>query len=292
MGKLKYKYRLIWIALLTIVGAAINAFGVKVFMRPMHLVPLGATGTAVVFEQIAKRFFNWNLSYIYLYFIINFIVAIWAYFKISKHLVYKSFLYVIAFTITSWVLPDFTLSNDKFINTVSGAMCNAIGNLFVMFVGGTAAGYNFIGLYLSSKYKKSMVGTVNTTNDIFSISIISMFFGVEKGIMSVIASVLNSFIIDKFHNQSNYVSLFIVTKKPNLFTHYATEKLNRSATLIDSIGSYSQTENTTLILTISKYKFSAVKRDLTKIDPNAHITIYNVSQIIGNMKSKVGKSVI
>lgn len=292
MKNFKQKYRMLWILFFTVLGAAINAYGVKVFMRPMHLVPLGATGTAVVIEQLSKKFLNLNVSYIYSYFVINFIVATWAYFKISKHLVIKSFVYVIAFTITSWLVPDQLITNDKFINTVSGAMCNAIGNLFVMFVGGTAAGYNFIGLFLSAKFKKSMVGTVNTTNDIFSISIISMFFGLERGIMSVIASVLNSFIIDKFHNQSNYVSLFIVTKKPNLFTSYATEKLKRSATIIDSIGSYTQNENSTLILTISKYKFGMVKKELSQIDPNAHITIYKVEQIIGNMKSKIGQSVI
>lgn len=291
LNKLKFKYKIIIIILLTSLGAALNAIGVKYFMRPLHLVPLGATGSAFAVEQIALKLFNINIPYYYVYFVINIAVETWAFFKLSKSLVLTSILYVVIFTITSWIIPQIQITDDKFVNVVSGGMLNAIGNVLVLMVGGTAAGYTVIGLHLGKKLKKPMVGVVNTIGDILNMSILVFIFGVEVVILSLIASAINSIVIDKYHNQSNFVTLNIVTKNPNLFTSYANSKLKRTTTILKSTGSYTYEDNYTVVMTLSKYKFSSVKKDLSLIDPNAHITIYNVQQIIGNMKSTIGKSI-
>lgn len=291
LKKYKYKYRIIIIILFTVVGASINAIGVKYFMRPMKLVPLGATGTAFSIEQLGAKYLNLNLPYYYVYFVINIAIEIWAFFKLSRSLVIKSILYVVTFTLVSNFLPIGEWSHDTFVTTIAGGALNAIGNIMVLMVGGTAAGYTVIGLYLSRKLKKPMVGVVNTVSDVVNMGSLLPVIGIEVIILSLIASAVNSILIDKYHNQSNYVTLFIVTKYPNLFTSYANESLKRSATILESKGSYSRDDNYTVMLTLSKYRFSSVKKEVSKIDPNAHITIYNVNQIIGNMKSKIGKSI-
>lgn len=291
LKKFKIKYRILIIILFTTLGAALNAVGVKYFMRPIHLIPLGATGTGFAIEQVGLKLFKVNIPYYYAYFLINLVVETWAFFKLSKTLVITSMLYVLVFTVVSWLIPEIHITKDTFVNVVAGGMLNAIGNVLVLMVGGTAAGYTVIGLYLGKKFKKPMVGVVNTTSDIINMGVLSLFFGIEVVILSAIASAINSIVIDKYHNQSKFVTLNIVTKNPNVFTSYATSKLKRTATLMKSVGSYSQEENYTVVLTISKYKFSMVKRELSLLDPKAHITIYNVDQIIGNMKSTIGKSI-
>lgn len=185
-----------------------------------------------------------------------------------------------------------TIKNDTTLHIISAGLCNGFSNVILLFVGGSTAGYNFIGLYISKKIKKSYVGTFNLITNSTMIFIASLIFGYERAIMSLVTAIINSIIIDKYHNQSKYVSLFIVTKKQNLFTEYINEKLQRSATCFDSIGSYTRESNKTIILTVSKHKFGAIKRDLKLIDPKAHITIFKVEQILGNMKSKIGESAI
>lgn len=288
----KLRHKKIIIPLILVLAAIINAFGVKIFMKPMHTIPVGVTGLAVIIEQLIERYLHFKFEYFYIYFVLNSSLALWAYFFVSKQVAIKSVLYIVTFTIVSTLLPKFVVTHDKFINIVSGGFCNGFSNVILLYVGGTAAGFNFIGVYLSRKLQRSFVGQFNLITNSTIIAVATFIFGMERGIMSFITTVINSTIIDRYHRQSNYVSLFIVTKKPNLFSVYATEKLKRSATILNSVGSYSQTENNTVILTISKQKLTLVKKELVKIDPQAHITMFEVSQIIGNMKSKVGQSAI
>lgn len=288
----KSQIRLPIIILIIILAAFINAFSVKIFMKPLGLVPVGITGTSVLISQLSEKFIGFKFEYYYLYIFLNSMLSIWAWFFLSKRVVYKSILYIIIFFITSKYVPTYHLSDNKILNFISGGLCNGLSNVMLLFIGGSTAGYNFIGLYISKKAKKSLVGVLNLWTNGIMIGIATLIFGFEKGIMSLLTSMINSTIIDKYHNQSNFVSLFIVTNKPNLFTEYATEKLKRSSTIINSKGSYTQHDNSTIILTVSKTHFNAIKKDLLLIDPQAHITIFNVNQILGNMKSQVGKSTI
>lgn len=288
--KKQLRYPLIF--LLIILAAFLNAFSVKVFMKPLKVIPVGITGTSVLIEQLSEKFFHFKFPYYYLYAILNLSLASWAWFFLSKSTVIKSLIYIIVFFVTSRFVPDINLTNDQTLRIISGGLFNGFSNVILLFIGGSTAGYNFIGLYLSKKAKKSLVGSVNLWTNSVMIVIAGLIFGYERAIMSFVTALINSFLIDRYHNQSKFVSLFIVTNKPNLFTSYATEKLHRSATIISSVGSYSQQKNTTLILTLTKHKLGSVKRDLKNIDPNCHITIYNVNQIVGNMKSQVGESAI
>lgn len=280
------------IILIIIMAAFLNAFSVKVFMKPLGLVPVGITGTSVLIEQLCEKFLHFKFEYYYLYIVLNGLLSLWAWFFLSKRVVYKSLLYIFVFFLTSRFVPKIELTSNPILNLISGGMSNGISNIMLLFVGGSTAGYNFIGLFLSKKFKKSLVGTLNLWTNSFMILIATFIFGFERGIMSLVTSIINSTIIDKYHNQSNFVSLFIVTKQTNLFVEYATEKLHRSATIINSRGSYTQIDNSTIILTVSKTNFNEIKRDLLKIDSKAHITVFNVNQILGNMKSQVGTSTI
>lgn len=290
LKKMKKKYRIWIIILFCLLGGAINAVGVKWFMKPANLIPLGSTGTAVAIESIIKKISNFDIPYFYVYFVLNMSLAFWAYFNLSKSLVVKSIVYIFGFTLASNFVPQIKITDQSYIQVIAGGTFNALSSLTVMFVGGTAAGYSFIGLYLSKIKNKPLVGVANTMGDFINMSIMLLFNGLEKVIMSLIASVVSQLIVDKLYNQSNYVSIHIVTKNPNLFVNYASSKLKRSSTLLKSKGSYNYEDNVTVVITISKFKFGMVKKELTQIDPSAYITIYNVNQVLGNVSSKVGVS--
>lgn len=289
--RFKYIFKPIIIITIVIISALINAFGVKNFMHPMHLIPVGVPGLAIFLSKVFS-FFKINIPYYLLFLFINTSIGIWAYYKVSKNLVLKTILYIIMFTIFSKYIPVIYISKQPIVMVVGGAICNAVAGILLLFIGSSAGGYNFIGLYISKKKSKSYVGITNSILNYIVILLSIFLYSIEVAILSLIASTINAYLIDKFHNQSNYVSLFIVTKNPGVFSTYAVERLNRTATIIESKGSYSMSDNKTIILTLSKHKFGILKKELMQLDSEAHITIYNVNQIIGNMKSKIGKSAI
>lgn len=280
------------VLVIVIISALFNAFGVKIFMGTLHSIPAGTTGLSVLISQIVSKFSNMSVEYYIIYLILNLIIAVWGYYFVSKELVKKSLLFIISFTLFSKVLPSFNITDNKFINILSAGLCNGISNVVLIYVGATSGGFDFIGIYLSKRFQKSLMGTVNIAINYTIILVATIIFGVERGIISLIIVFINSTIIDRYHNQSNYISIIIVTNKPNLFVEYISEKLHRSSTIIKSKGSYSQKDNTTLLVSMSKHRFNPMCEHFKKIDPHAFISIYNVEQVIGNMMSKIGESAI
>lgn len=175
---------------------------------------------------------------------------------------------------------------------MSGAVSNAVSSIILIYVGSSVGGFNIVGLYFSRKYNKGLIGVVNNiTNTIIIVSFI-FIATLETGIASLIIAIISSIIVDRYHNQSNYLMLMIVTNNPKPIMEYSTEKLNRTGTLFNSIGSYTRNNNKTYMLTISKVNYKSVLKDIRKLDKSAHITILKVYGIEGNMRSIIGESAI
>ena len=285
------KHKTAMLIILTVVAAVINAFSVKTFIRELHLVPLGVPGVAIILENMLKSF-GIKAPYYYIFFTINLSLLLWCYFKISKEVAYKSLLYVVIFTFVSSFLPKVYISEDKFINIMSGAICNAASSLILIYVGSSVGGFNIVGLYFSKKSNKSQIGTINNITNTVIIFTFAFVSRIETAIASLIIAIVSSIIVERYHQQSNYLLLMIVTNKPNLILEYATEGLKRTGTYFDSVGSYSRKENKTIFISISKVDYKRVLKEIKKIDEKSHTTVLKVKEISGNMKSLIDKSAI
>lgn len=79
------------------------------------------------------------------------------------------------------------------------------------------------------------------------------FASYEKSFLSLVANLITAQISDKFHINSNYVLLMIITKKGNLVNQYINEKTKRGSTTLNSFGGYSQLTLKTIFTVISKH---------------------------------------
>lgn len=283
--------RKIYVFTLILISAAINAIGTKLFLVPEKLLPSGTAGVATGLEHIIKFYTNLNIHYYYLFFLINVPIIIWAFTKLKKSIIYKTILNVCCFTIISLFLPtNLEISQQPYVNAISGGFLLGLSNIILLYVGASGTGLDLIGLHINAKYNKNIMGKINATfNAIMYITYIP-FSSYDKAFMSFIATIINSLITDRFHINSRYVLLLIVTKKHVLVNEYIVEKAKRGDILIDSMGGYSQVESKTIITAISKHKFKQTIRNLKKIDENIYTIVLPTEKIIGKMKSKVGES--
>lgn len=283
--------RKIYVFTLILISAAINAIGTKLFLVPEKLLPSGTAGVATGLEHIIKFYTNLNIHYYYLFFLINLPIIIWAFTKLKKAIIYKTILNVCCFTIISLFLPsNLKISQQPYVNAISGGFLLGLSNVILLYVGASGTGLDLIGLHINAKYNKNIMGKINATfNAIMYITYIP-FSSYDKAFMSFISTIINSLITDRFHINSRYVLLLIVTKKHVLVNEYIVEKAKRGDILIDSMGGYSQVESKTIITAISKHKFKQTISHLKKIDENIYTIVLPTEKIIGRMKSKVGES--
>ena len=277
--------------LITILAALINAFAVKVFLKPLEIVPLGVPGASILIQKILQTL-HITFEYYYIFLLINIVLGVWGWFIVSKQLVIKTFFYVLMFTLFSRFIPTIHISNDKLLLTIFAGVFNALTSSLLLYIGSSIGGFTMIGIYLSKKFNKNIVGKTNMFINFTIILIFSLYTSIESGMYSIILSYISSFLIDKWHRQSNYVTLLLITKKTNIITEYINSKVKRTGTIINSIGSYSREENNTIIVTLSKANLEFYINDLKKIDEKIYINILKTDSIIGNSKSDVGTSLV
>lgn len=290
--KIVKKNRNIVILLILFGAAFLNAFSVKNFVSREQLLPSGISGLSVLFQYISKILFDHKISFYYFYILLNLPILIWAQRKLKGKIVLRTIQYVFMFTLCSVIMPDIKLSSDQIINSIAGGIANGLSISMLLYVGSSGGGMDLIGLYISKVYKKNFVGKANFILNVIIFVILGIIINPEKALLSLCSSYVSSVLIDKLHAQSNYVMLMIVTNHKERFIEYINEKMHRSSTVLDSVGSYTLNENNTMFVTISKFKYAKVVKDLKKIDSKSYIVTIKLEDVHGNTKSFVGESVV
>lgn len=285
------KYRKFIIVILIFVAASINATATKMFLVPAGLLPAGTSALAIALQNIIKYFTHINILYYYLFFVINLPLLVWGWYKLGQNVVFKTVLHVVFFTIVSAIVPQHIMITDNiFINCLSGGIFFGFSNTILLYVGASATGLDLIGLYVNTKKNANVMGKVNFIFNLMIYIIYIPFASYEKSFLSLVANLITAQISDEFHINSNYVLLMIITKKGNLVNQYINEKTKRGSTTLNSFGGYSQLTSKTIFTVISKHRFKQTLKHLKMLDSQIYVVVLPTQQILGKMTSMVGKS--
>ena len=78
----------------------------------------------------------------------------------------------------------------------------------------------------------------------------------------------------------------IVTAKAGEISEALSEAFGRGITHIDARGYYSGSEQTIIFFVVNRFQIARMKNIVTAIDPNAFITISEVSDVLGRSIQK------
>lgn len=291
MNKIIKKNRKLIAFIGIIVAAVINAFATKLFLVPAGLLPSGTSAMALLLQKLVKATLKIDIFYYWIFLLINAPILVWGYIKLSKNVVYKTIINVLAFTLVSFLIPkNLHFTKDVLVNALSGGILLGISNVILLYFGAAGTGLDLIGLYVNSKFNANIMGKINVGVNIFLYLIYIPTSGYNKAFLSFVSTLVNSQITDRLHVNSRYVLLLIVTHKANLINEYIVEKARRGDIIIDSVGGYSQKHSQTIITAISKHKFNETIKHLKVLDPNIYTIVLPTEKIIGRMKSRVGQS--
>ena len=99
-------------------------------------------------------------------------------------------------------------------------------------------------------------------------------------VLSILGTYFNGMVLDHFifdHNIKRRVC--IITKKEEELRNFIIHDLHSGATIYESIGAYNMQKRNEIITIVDKSEYQKLMNYITKEDPQAFVTVYNVSSI-------------
>ncbi len=265
---------------LIITASFLMAMNIKSFVRAGDLLPGGFSGLTLLLQQIARHFWNLELSYSLINFSLNAVPVIISFKYIGKKFTGYSCLMIILTGIFTDVLSGFQMTNDILLVSVFGGILNAFSISLCLYANATSGGTDFIAIFFSEKYG------IETWNYIFAgnciiLLIAGYLFGWEEALYSIIFQYTSTQVLHFLYKRYQKQTLLIITSKPDEIYQEIRENTNHDATLFKGIGCYKKQECNMLYSVVGRDEIKSVIKKTKEIDKNAFINTMNTQQLTG-----------
>lgn len=176
-----------------------------------------------------------------------------------------------------------TLTADMMLAALFGGLLSGLGIALTYKAGGSTGGTDLIAKLINSKAKHINVGEALMIVDGFIVAFLTVVFkDIEIGLYSIVAIFASSKIIDLILLGAEYAkAVFIITKKSESIVKYIHTEIDRTATKIDVIGTYTKEEKDMLVCVVNKKEIPKLKEAVEEIDEEAFVIITAVTEAIG-----------
>lgn len=98
--------------------------------------------------------------------------------------------------------------------------------------------------------------------------------------LSVMGTYINGIILDHFiFGQNVKRRVCILSPKLEEIRSYVLDELHSGATIYEAVGAYNNTPLKEIVVIVNKSEYAALMKYISKTDPSAFVTVYNVSEV-------------
>lgn len=270
---------------LVVVGCAVAALAVDIFMVPNGLAAGGLTGLATILAELARR------SGFYLPVGLQTIVfnAVLLLFVIRA----GGVRYVVR-TVTGFLLFGFftdlfaplaarfaLVSGDLMLSALWGGIVSGLGYGLVFRAGTNTGGSDTIAQIISRKTSLPVGATVMVI-DVAICAASAPVFSLVQALYAALSMVLSGYVVDLIVDGANRQrAAFIVSDYWEEIKGAIFDEMDRGCTELMARGGYTGAERPVILLIMSKSEIPIIKTIVHRFDPNAIIMITDVSEAIG-----------
>lgn len=292
------------------IGCFIVSIGFVFFINPYKFVPGGVFGSSIVLHNLMPQLQVGTFSYM-----ISVPLLILSYFFIGKHVgvrtLFATFMAPLFMNmLSSWAYPTeealqqlspkmlcggvLDLSDNLILAAIIGPVIVGIGEGFIVRAKATSGGTDIIAMllhkYLRVRFSNALLAT-DAAIVCMGLLVIGLGLGSltpdPKAWMLAGYSLICIFLMSKTltyvcSGSKNSKLLFIVTKKNNAeLRDFILHKLDRTATVLDSEGLYSEEPKSTLMMVVRMREVDAVTRAIKNIDPEVFVIVTDAYDAYG-----------
>ena len=278
MFKIKNLKRFIMEISGTIVGSAIMAFGIALFLLPNQLSSGGVSGLAT----IAYYVFHFSMGVVIL--AINVPLFIFSFLKLGKEFFVKSIIGTFSLSAFIDLFEQLKpLTQDKFLACIYGGIITGLGSAIILKVHSSTGGSELISNLLKKFKPNIRMSYVIMIFDVIVVSLNIIFLKkIEIGLYSGIAIYLMGKIIDIVFEGIYFTKMIIIISDKNEeISKEIGEIVKRGTTGLYGKGMYTNTDKLVLMCAASRGDVSKVKDIARSIDNRAFIVITNSREVVG-----------
>ena len=266
--------------LLITLGAFLQAFAIRLFLVPGHLVNGGISGLA----QIINFYTNFPIGVMILVGNIPLLVLGW------RHLGGRRFAMRTAYAVLAVsFFTDFLvlflskegLSSDLVLNTLYGGVVSGIGYGLVYRGHGTSGGTDIL-VRIITNWRNIPISQSYLITDSLIMLLGGLTYSWRNALYAIIMLFISGIAAEVTTDGPNVVrTAIIITSNPDRVSHSILIDLERGVTSIDATGVYTGSKRSMLYCVINRSEVSVLKSLVLDADPDAFIVIGQAREALG-----------
>jgi uncharacterized membrane-anchored protein YitT (DUF2179 family) len=268
------------------VGSIIAAGSLKLILIPNMMIDGGMNGISIILNKL----FGGSLGLIVL--IVNLPFLILGYLNLGKKFLIKAGYGMVLFSILLEIFNRYQpLINDTLLATVYGGILLGIGVGIIIKEGACLDGTEVIAILISRKTSLS-VGQIVFGFNIFIYGAAIFVFGADRALYSLLTYFVTYKVIDVVADGFDSAkAAFIITDDGENISKEILKRLGRSVTVLSGEGLVSHGNKKVLYTVITRFEVSILRDILNEVDESSFVTVFDVSEIIGQHIKKVPNGV-
>lgn len=275
-------------------AGAINAVGVTMFLAPVNLYDSGISGTSMLLWQVTPEQFNLSLFLVLLnvpLFLFGLKRQGWCFTVYSLFAV--GIYSLVSFLITDMFPVDVANASpfagqDLLLCAVFGGLISGVGSGLTIRFGGAIDGMEVLGVIFAKSLGLTVGSFVMAYNVVLYLLIGIVFNSWVLPLYSIVTYAVGNktvdFVVEGFDKAK---SVMIVTSMEEAVCKALSEEFGRGITQLHGRGYYSGADKCVIYFVVNRFQIPKVKTLVTEIDPNAFITISEISDVLGtSLKTK------
>lgn len=261
----------------TVLGAAIMAIGISLFLLPNKLSTGGFSGLATITYYFLKV--PMGIATI----IFNIPIFIFAFYKLGIKFIGRALLGTVSLSLFIDMFDKFQpITTDRFLASIYGGIIVGLGTSIIFKMEASTGGTDLISNITKAYRPTVKMGNVLTVIDVCIVAVNTIFFReIEIGLYSAIAIFLLGRVLDVIFEGINFTKLMIIISDKNEEISARIQELERGVTGLYGKGMYTEDEKLVLICATPRGEVGKIRTIAEEIDKNCFIIISNAREVFG-----------
>jgi len=264
--------------LLIIIGTALMALGVSVFLLTNKLSSGGFSGIATILYYILD--FRMGITII----VLNIPLYIISFLKLGKKFIFKAFLGTVLLSVFMALFEKVpVVTHDKFLASIYGGIVIGIGTALVLKAEASTGGSELLSIIIQKYRYGAKISTFLVIIDIVIVlANVIAFKKIEIGLYSAVAIFISGKMVDIIFEGIYYTKLLIIiSDKSEEIAEEIKNKVGRGVTGLNGKGMYTNNEKLVLICAVSRIDIGRIKRIIKEIDKNSFVILTDAREVLG-----------
>lgn len=259
-------------------AVAIIAAAVYFFLVPSHASVSSISGLGIVLSN----FIPLPLSAITM--ILNVLLLIIGFITCGREFgaktVYTSIMLPVFLGLFELIFPDFgSFTDSQELDVLCYILTVSVG-LSILFNRNASSGGLDIVAKIMNKYLHIELGRAMSLSGMCVALSAVLVYDSKTVVLSILGTYFNGIILDYFIFDNNKKRrVCIITEKEDALRSFIINELHSGATIYEAIGAYNLEKHNEIITIVDKSEYQRLMNYINKEDPQAFITVYNVSNI-------------